>query len=151
MRFSVADWMRPYRHQRRHAFRYSPKAQDTFKALLIHGILQFTKIITLRCALHRCSSRGIHRWKLWYIQHAHTNLWRFNRKAVWAKQTVAPTKQQDHTASVHLPSSFHMKATLCSTSPRSSHNKFQVMDIGCVRMILPQVHLRKPCYDFSFL
>ena len=22
---------------------------------------------------------------------------------------------------------------------------------GCVRMILPQVHLRKPCYDFSFL
>jgi hypothetical protein len=23
--------------------------------------------------------------------------------------------------------------------------------LGCVRMILPQVHLRKPCYDFSFL
>ena len=23
--------------------------------------------------------------------------------------------------------------------------------VGCVRMILPQVHLRKPCYDFSFL
>ena len=22
---------------------------------------------------------------------------------------------------------------------------------GCVSMILPQVHLRKPCYDFSFL
>ena len=26
-----------------------------------------------------------------------------------------------------------------------------VISIGCVRMILPQVHLRKPCYDFSFL
>ena len=74
IRFSVADWMRPYRHQRRHAFRYSPKAHNTFKALLIHGILQFTKIITLRCALHRCSSRGIHRWKLWSRQYAHTNL-----------------------------------------------------------------------------
>ena len=23
--------------------------------------------------------------------------------------------------------------------------------LGCVSMILPQVHLRKPCYDFSFL
>ena len=23
--------------------------------------------------------------------------------------------------------------------------------VGCVLMILPQVHLRKPCYDFSFL
>ena len=23
--------------------------------------------------------------------------------------------------------------------------------VGCVRMILPQVHLRKPCYDSSFL
>ncbi len=22
---------------------------------------------------------------------------------------------------------------------------------GCVAMILPQVHLRKPCYDFTFL
>lgn len=25
------------------------------------------------------------------------------------------------------------------------------MFVGCVSMILPQVHLRKPCYDFSFL
>ena len=49
------------RHQSRHAVRYIPKAQHTFNALLIHGILQFTKVITLRCALHRCPSRGIHR------------------------------------------------------------------------------------------
>ena len=49
------------RHQSRHAVRYIPKAQHAFKALLIHGILQFTKVITLRCALHRCPSRDIHR------------------------------------------------------------------------------------------
>ena len=49
------------RHQSRHAFRYIPKAQNTFKTLLIHGILQFTKVITLRCALHRCLNRDIHR------------------------------------------------------------------------------------------
>ena len=52
------------RHWSRHAFRDIPKAQYTFKSLLVHGILQFTMLITLRCALHRCSSRDIRRWKL---------------------------------------------------------------------------------------
>ena len=47
----------------RQALRNVPKAQNTFKILLIHGILQFTMLITLRCALHRCSSQDIHRWK----------------------------------------------------------------------------------------
>ena len=41
-----------------------PGAQYAFKILLIHGILQFTMLIALRCALHRCSSQDIHRWKL---------------------------------------------------------------------------------------
>jgi hypothetical protein len=31
-----------------------------------------------------------------------------------------------------------------------SHWKFTIIDLD-VQMILPQVHLRKPCYDFSFL
>ncbi len=26
-----------------------------------------------------------------------------------------------------------------------------ISEVRCVQMILPQVHLRKPCYDFSFL
>ena len=34
---------------------------------------------------------------------------------------------------------------------RPSLPEFTVVKVGCVRMILPQVHLRKPCYDFSFL
>ena len=29
--------------------------------------------------------------------------------------------------------------------------EFTGMRLDYVRMILPQVHLRKPCYDFSFL
>ena len=56
--------MKINRHWSRHAFRNNPKAQYTFKSLLVHGILQFTMLITLRCALHRCSSRDIRRWKL---------------------------------------------------------------------------------------
>lgn len=30
-----------------------PRAQDAFKSLLVHGILQFTLLITLCCAFHR--------------------------------------------------------------------------------------------------
>ena len=37
-------------------------------------------------------------------------------------------------------------------SPQASLTaKIHVVKIESVRMILPQVHLRKPCYDFSFL
>ena len=61
------------RHWSRHAFRHIPKAQYTFKSLLIHGILQFTMLITLRCALHRCSSRDIRRWKLCLMQYQWTS------------------------------------------------------------------------------
>ena len=53
--------MNENRHRSRHAFRDIPKAQYTFKNLLVHGILQFTMLIALRCALHRCSSRDIRR------------------------------------------------------------------------------------------
>ena len=64
----IACGMNINRHWRRHAFRDIPKAQYTFKSLLVHGILQFTMLITLRCALHRCSSRDIRRWKLCLMQ-----------------------------------------------------------------------------------
>ena len=49
------------KHWSRHAFRDIPKGQSTFNNLLFHGILQFKMIITLRCILHRCLSRDIHR------------------------------------------------------------------------------------------
>ena len=64
----IACGMNINRHWRRHAFRDIPKAQYTFKTLLVHGILQFTMLITLRCALHRCSSRDIRRWKLCWCE-----------------------------------------------------------------------------------
>ena len=58
------------RHWSRHASRDIPKAQYAFKYLLVHGILQFTMLIALRCALHRYSSRDIRRWKL-FIKKRH--------------------------------------------------------------------------------
>jgi hypothetical protein len=53
-----------HKHWSRHTSRDYPEVQYAFKYPLIHGILQFTTIITLCCVLHRCLSRDIRRWKL---------------------------------------------------------------------------------------
>ena len=55
-----------------------------------------------------------------------------------------------------LPSSFQARASMpykydTSILARSLTREMHSGSFGCVRMILPQVHLRKPCYDFSFL
>ena len=38
----------------------NPGAQLAFKDLMIHGVLQFTLRIAVRCVLHRCKSQDIH-------------------------------------------------------------------------------------------
>jgi hypothetical protein len=38
-----------------------PESTVNVQESLVRGIMRFTVFITLRCALHRCSSRGIHR------------------------------------------------------------------------------------------
>jgi hypothetical protein len=38
----------------------TPEAQLAFKDLMIHGVLQFTLRIAVRCVLHRCKSQDIH-------------------------------------------------------------------------------------------
>ena len=60
------EWHAPQknkRHWSKHAFKNTPKEQHAFNFLLVHWILQFTMLITLRCTLHRCSSRDTHHWK----------------------------------------------------------------------------------------
>ena len=68
----------------------------------------------------------------------------------WRKlQEFRDTRQQ---AQSLLPLRFCATALMLSPPPRRpSHKVVQCESSGCVRMILPQVHLRKPCYDFSFL
>jgi hypothetical protein len=41
--------------------REHPQVPNAFRSLLIHGILQFTMLIALRCALRRCPNQDIHR------------------------------------------------------------------------------------------
>ena len=38
-----------------------------------------------------------------------------------------------------------------ATAQALEQQQFTMAKSECVQMILPQVHLRKPCYDFSFL
>ncbi len=40
---------------------------------------------------------------------------------------------------------------LLQTGYKSRLKVHRVFNVGYVLMILPQVHLRKPCYDFYFL
>lgn len=49
------------RHSDKHAPRGIPEAQDAFKVLMIHWILQVARRIAFRCVLHRCGSQDIRR------------------------------------------------------------------------------------------
>ena len=49
------------RHSDKHAPRHIPEAQDAFKVLMIHWILQVARRIAFRCVLHRCGSQDIRR------------------------------------------------------------------------------------------
>ena len=69
------------------------------------------------------------------------------------KQTRQQTRSGRRSEPGLLPSSPYMGASisLSPSPPRASRPLIHSDSFGCVRMILPQVHLRKPCYDFSFL
>jgi hypothetical protein len=135
------------------------RAQLAFKDSMVHGILQFTPSIAFRYVLHRCESRDIRcRESFWFYRRQHTPLacprtglrgckairlcipWRFPRRGLVLFRTTsarrAPGKGGGYPRIHRCPS--------VNTSSRSS----ALQDSS---MILPQVHLRKPCYDFSFL
>ena len=69
-----------------------------------------------------------------------------------AEQRVTPEGMLKVSLLALPPSSFCMKGfDIISTSTHKLTRFVHGDSFGCVRMILPQVHLRKPCYDFSFL
>ncbi len=140
-------------------------AQDAFKDSMIHWILQFTLLIAFRCVLHRCESQEIRCWKLYilYINNYILNAFkRFvkndidpdryckEKLAFQRKATAVPTRMW-----IHKQSRIYKMCTVGENNkdetsvhaPESQQQPVQVYTI----MILPQVHLRKPCYDFYFL
>ena len=111
-----------------------PKGTSAFNGQLIHGILQFTMIIALCCTLHQHVNQDICCWKCVVRWITYLSTIKQNSNAI-NTMTAAPTKAQRPTEHWH------------DTSPSANHHNRCLI----TRMILPQVHLRKPCYDFSFL
>lgn len=154
-----------------------PRAQLAFKDSMVHGILQFTPSITFRYVLHRCESLDIRCRESSCMQLFVTA----GGSARSDKRVVVPpphrTGEERSLAHavpgfVHPPPSPQRCAatwlgpsdgkTRLGVLPRCESRRHGVFSIDkftglfyflprVSTMILPQVHLRKPCYDFSFL
>lgn len=135
------------------------RAQLAFKNSMIRGILQFTPSIAFRYVLHRCESLDIRcRESFWIISKAPTPgahrvrglrrgslcfrfPWRVPRRgSVCGRETRGPRPQQGGRGGDERP-----------PPPVGCHRFAGRSAVQVSTMILPQVHLRKPCYDFSFL
>lgn len=138
-----------------------PRAQLAFKDSMVRGILQFAPRIAFRCALHRCESRDIHcRESCQYVRCA-APLHPHEDPMPGPCFSIAPLAP--------ICAGFGFQPTLAAAPSgrgerrrgrpvrddgrrRLFHRFSESLDIISVStMILPQVHLRKPCYDFSFL
>ena len=137
-----------------------PRAQLAFKNSMVHGILQFTPSIAFRYVLHRCESRDIRCRESF-------------EDRISRRDPARPKTNGPHAISfvcflgavravgfvVHLENAEALETARerrgdhsHSPLPRTWIHVFAGRSAGQVStMILPQVHLRKPCYDFSFL
>ena len=127
---------------------------------MVHGILQFTPSIAFRYVLHRCESRDI-RCRESFSTHlegsdavqyprtggtAHASSFRFLGADRAGGELFAGRPGQG-------PGTQHRVAEAASSphAPRFVNEFAGRSAVQGSTMILPQVHLRKPCYDFSFL
>lgn len=145
------------------------RAQLAFKNSMVHGILQFTPSIAFCYVLHRCVSRDIRCRESFMVnekprpmhtpktgQHGkHPSNVLFS--LAHAVPGVCFHANNTHNASSETPC---MHAGGASRGPGSHPTPMTPCcdyvftgrsAVQASTMILPQVHLRKPCYDFSFL
>ena len=119
------------------------RAQLAFKDSMVHGILQFTPSIAFRYVLHRCESRDI-RCRESFCCIETTRSHRTSRK-------TGSTGRDFVQGPWRNPRRGWVGA---GTNPgfgflQTCSRVYLLSQVST--MILPQVHLRKPCYDFSFL
>lgn len=140
------------------------RAQLAFKDSMVRGILQFTPSIAFRYVLHRCESRDIRcRESFWLRQTPRRSPPALRARGRSGGRAIAFEFSLALSAPGLVCSSArraHGGATgkegrgsgLASPSPApGSHTSSRSSAVQDSTMILPQVHLRKPCYDFSFL
>ena len=138
----------------------NPRAQVAFKDSMIRGILQFTLRIAFRCVLHRCKSQDIRCRESFSFFRVPP----CGGVSGGARSKSAPrprrggrfdppgrrSDREEGTGRRTAPTPARAQAGTTTTAPLGDVHGSQGLH-GCVTMILPQVHLRKPCYDFSFL
>ena len=115
------------------------EAVCTFSNQLLHGVLQITTHITSHCILHQCLNQGICSCTCLQEvckrhQHPHPHTAAACTYALPVCKACCPNVG---------------KNTLCKGSTCHRQALFRTHEL--MQMILPQAHLRKHCYDFSFL
>ena len=142
-------------------------AQFAFKILMIHWVLRFALVIAFCRVLHRSESQEIHCWKCF----SHWSTQPFGCICdVLRPQSRSTRQYASASARTHALQTVNGVVGQTCASPASEGSlAFPTLNSGSrgrqlvptcrsgggpnrvVLMILPQVHLRKPCYDFSFL
>ena len=118
------------------------RAQYAFKDSMIHWILQFTLRIAFRCVLHRCESQEIRCWKLYFELSIH-NMFQTKSLKFWVD--INPKGDQ---TGFWQPAGLQWDDIAHKVDMDFFKSAIKTLWLW---MILPQVHLRKPCYDFYFL
>jgi hypothetical protein len=142
------------------------RAQLAFKNSMVHGILQFTPSIAFRYVLHRCESRDI-RCRESFSFRKRLGRRRYGPRtgprrrvsfgflgAVCAGVRYGPGDERGATRgapSRHPGPAGHGRPAEADLAAPHRRHQFAGRSGQVSTMILPQVHLRKPCYDFSFL
>lgn len=146
------------------------RAQLAFKNSMVHGILQFTPSIAFCYVLHRCVSRDIRcRESFMVIERPRpvrtprTRLHETHPSYVFVflgtcrAGVCLGVNATSTTPRIEASRMYVDKASLAPSShpipptPGCDYVSTGRSAVQASTMILPQVHLRKPCYDFSFL
>lgn len=130
-----------------------PRAQLAFKNSMVHGILQFTPRIAFRYVLHRCKNRDIHCRESFqdYTVRTTNTQHSCGPNALLDMYALAPMQRRFLFAKSTTPDGYSGPRAVAAKPPRGFRSPCTGLPIRVSTMILPQVHLRKPCYDFSFL
>ena len=157
--FESSKW-----HSNRHAPRNTKERKMRSKIRWFTVDLQFTLHIAFRCVLHRCESQEIRCWKLFFITFMYFNILNIlvvkkndidlskGKPTSFFEGTAVPTRNEFHPPTFQRSTKYvhswrNDKDDKRAHVPKDQQQPVQVYSI----MILPQVHLRKPCYDFYFL
>ena len=146
-----------------------------FTYRLIHGIVQFTMRVAFRCTFHRAPNQHINRDlcnTLIYAGFHNVCIAMHSSSRQCSSMVGAHIETHAHMTCMQQSNTCDdVQITNCTLNEAhmqhlgTQHYLYTIVYnphsypliccintiILCARMILPQVHLRKPCYDFSFL